>query len=115
MVRHRREQSETRSGKCGAGIVSGDLLGNAYYLGVRFTVVPERKFGPYRSAEEARAALKDAGWTKLTDDYYKAVPDAGRRRVRRATPFPTGPLSFGGEEIERQREGGATARLRSAG
>ncbi len=64
-------------GKCGAGIVSGDLLGNAYYLGVRFTVVPERKVGPYRSVEEARAALKDAGWTKLTDDYYQGSSGCG--------------------------------------
>ena len=64
-------------GKCGAGIVSGDLLGNAYYLGVRFTVVPERKVGPYRSVEEAQAALKDAGWTKLADDYYRGSSGCG--------------------------------------
>ena len=64
-------------GKCGAGIVRGDLLGNAYYLGVRFTVVPERKFGPYQSVEEAQAALKDAGWTKLTDDYYQGISGCG--------------------------------------
>ena len=60
-------------GKCGAGIVRGDQLGNAYYLGERFTVVPERKFGPYRSVEEAQTALKDAGWTKLTADYYQGT------------------------------------------
>ena len=59
--------------KCAAGIIRGDLLGNAYYLGERFTVVPERKFGPYASAEEAQAALKDAGWTKLTADYYQGT------------------------------------------
>ena len=60
-------------GKCAAGIVRGDQLGNAYYLGERFTVVPERKFGPYASVEEAQAALKDAGWTKLTADYYQGT------------------------------------------
>ena len=60
-------------GKCAAGIIGGDQLGNAYYLGERFTVVPERKFGPYASMEEAQAALKDAGWTKLTADYYQGT------------------------------------------
>jgi hypothetical protein len=64
-------------GKCGAGIVRGDQLGNAYYLGERFTVVPERKFGPYPSVEEAQAALKDAGWTKLRDDYYQGISGCG--------------------------------------
>jgi hypothetical protein len=63
--------------RCGAGIISGDLLGNAYYLGVRFTVVPERKFGPYPSVEEAQATLKDAGWTKLTDDRYQGSAGCG--------------------------------------
>ena len=60
-------------GRCAAGIAGGDQLGNAYYLGERFTVVPERKFGPYPSVKEAQAALKDAGWTKLTDDYYQGT------------------------------------------
>ena len=60
-------------GKCAAGIIGGDQLGNAYYLGERFTVVPERKFGPYASMEEAQAALKDAGWTKLAADYYQGA------------------------------------------
>ena len=64
-------------GKCGAGIIGGDQLVNAYYLGVRFTVVPERKFGPFRSVEEAQAALKDAGWTKLTDDHYQGISGCG--------------------------------------
>jgi hypothetical protein len=64
-------------GRCGAGIISGDLLGNAYYLGVRFTVVPERKFGPYRSVEEAQAVLKDAGSTKLRDDYFQGSSGCG--------------------------------------
>ena len=60
-------------GKCAAGIIGGDQLGNAYYLGERFTVVPERKFGPFSSVEEAQAALKDAGWTKLAADYYQGT------------------------------------------
>ena len=59
--------------KCAAGIVGANQLGNAYYLGERFTVVPERKFGPYASVEEAQAALKDAGWTKHTADYYQGT------------------------------------------
>src|SRR5260370_870868 len=45
-------------GKCGAGVVRGDQLGNAYYLGERFTVVPERKFWPYRSVEVAHVGLE---------------------------------------------------------
>ena len=64
-------------GKCGAGIIGGDQLVNAYYLGVRFTVVPERKVGPFRSVEEAQAALKGAGWTKLTDDHYQGSSGCG--------------------------------------
>ena len=64
-------------GKCGAGIIRGDQLVNAYYLGVRFTVVPERKVGPFQSVEEAQAALKGAGWTKLTDDRYQGSSGCG--------------------------------------
>ena len=70
-----------------------DLLGNAYYLGVRFTVVPERKFGPYPSVEEAQATLKDASWTGLRTTVTRAVPVAGRRRVRR--PTSSRPLRIG--------------------
>ena len=77
MVRHRRDQSETGSRQVRGGGFGGNQLGNAYYLGERFTVVPERKFGPYASAEEAQAALKDAGWTKLTADYYQGTSGCG--------------------------------------
>jgi hypothetical protein len=27
--------------------------------------------------EEAQAALKDAGWTKVTDDYYQGISGCG--------------------------------------
>ena len=61
-------------GKCAAGDRQGRSTRQRLLPGVNaFTVVPERKFGPYSSVEEAQAALKDAGWTKLTADYYQGT------------------------------------------
>lgn len=64
---------KTGQARCAAGIVTGDQLWNAYALGERFWFVPERRFGPYSSVEQAQDVLAQAGWSRLTPDYYQAA------------------------------------------
>ena len=63
--------------RCAAGVLRGNQLWNAYAVGGALVAVPERKSGPYASAEDAEKLLAEAGWSKGASGRWQAPSGCG--------------------------------------
>ena len=63
--------------RCAAGVLRGNQLWNAYAVGGALAAVPERKSGPYASAEDAEKLLAEAGWSKGASGRWQAPSGCG--------------------------------------